>query len=230
MRKFLAPFLVVLLSGCSVWGGKTFQCPNSNADGATCMSARQLYEATHTTDRVSPNYRDGKPIDQAASVDASQGSDTAGSSSTIAGSSSSATQSKYSYLPPIPEADAPLPVRMPAKVMRIRIFPWEDGQRDLNTGGFVFTEIEGRQWTLGDEQVSRVQGNVISPLAMPKGSSPGAQNASPLSMPQSPAGARNQTPAQAAGVAAGQPSAASPSSGAKSQPLQQGSPTPLRTP
>jgi len=188
MLRIIAPgLLLVLLSGCSVWGGNSFQCPATNVDGATCMSARQLYEATHTTDRVSPNFRDGKPIDP---------SDRQPASVSATAASPSAQNLLNTYLPPLPDADAPLPVRTPAKVMRIRIFPWEDSQRDLNTGGFVFTEVEGRQWTLGDDQVSRVQANVITPLAMPKGARP-ASSSSPLSVP-TPTGRPAHTPAQAA--------------------------------
>lgn len=175
LRFITSASLVALLTGCSVWGGNTFQCPATNVDGATCMSARQVYEATHTTDRVAPNFKDGKPIEPADRQ--------AAASTTMVAAASPGTQNVLNtYLPPLPDADAPLPVRTPAKVMRIRIFPWEDSQRDLNTGGFVFTEVEGRQWTLGDDQVSRVQANVITPLAMPKGARP-PSSTSPLAMP-----------------------------------------------
>lgn len=177
LRLIASASLTVLVSGCSVWGGNSFQCPATNVDGATCMSARQVYEATHTTDRVAPNFKDGRPID---ATDRQAG---AGASGTTVAAASPSTQNLLNtYLPPLPDADAPLPVRTPAKVMRIRIFPWEDSQKDLNTGGFVFTEVEGRQWTLGDDQVSRVQANVITPLAMPKGARP-PSSTSPLSVP-----------------------------------------------
>jgi conjugal transfer pilus assembly protein TraV len=167
---------VIALAGCSVWGGNTFQCPGNSVDGATCMSARQLYEATHVTDNVAPNFRDGKPIDPSEKQMSAQG--------TTAVANAGTQSLLNTYLPPLPDADSPLPVRTPAKVMRIRIFPWEDNQRDLNTGGFVFTEVEGRAWTLGDDQVSRVQPNVITPLAMPKGAVQQSQFTSPLTMPQ----------------------------------------------
>lgn len=176
MHKFFGSIaLAVSLAGCSVWGGKSFQCPGNEMDGATCMSARQVYEATHVTDRVAPNYRDGKPI--------APGEQSASSSGSAPTSAAPQQALLNTYLPPLPEADAPLPVRTPAKVMRIRVFPWEDKERDLNTGGFVFTEIEGRTWTLGEDQVSRVQANVISPLAMPKGVAPIGQFGAPLATP-----------------------------------------------
>ena len=219
MFKTISSLSIALaLGGCSVWGGKTFQCPAGNVDGATCMSARQVYEATHVTDRVAPNFKDGKPIDPSEQVQSPTG--------TAVAAATAAQNLLNTYLPPLPDADSPLPVRTPAKVMRIRIFPWEDNQRDLNTGGFVFTEVEGRAWTLGDDQVSRVQPNVVTPLAMPKGSGQASQFSSPLALPL-PARANTSMPSQ-------QPSAAPagpPTAVVRAQQGQPNSgPTTLRTP
>jgi conjugal transfer pilus assembly protein TraV len=154
--KFLIlPVAAAVLAGCSAFGGKDkFDCPNTEV-GATCISARQVYEATHVSDRVQPGFKDGKPIEP-------KGDDTSPQALRLAALDGNGG---VTYRPPLPEVDTPLPVRMPAKIMRIRVFPWEDNGRDLNTGGYVYTEIEGRSWTIGEEQVSRVQGNVISPLA-----------------------------------------------------------------
>lgn len=215
-KTILAIVALSALSGCSVWGGKTFQCPGADTDGATCMSARQVYEATNVTDRVAPNYRDGKPIkpgeQRLPAVDA-EGHPVVSQQQSLLNT----------YLPPLPDADAPLPVRTPAKVMRIRIFPWEDRDRDLNAGGFVYTEIEGRQWTLGDDQVSRVQANVITPLAMPKNATPG-QFISPLNIPFQGARQRNVD-----APAAQSPSSLPRAAGAPGPSTQQ-APTQFRTP
>lgn len=219
MLRFIASASVVLLiTGCSVWGGNSFQCPATSVEGATCMSARQVYEATHVTDRVAPNFKDGKPLQPEDRLNQA-------SSDAVVVAAPSATQNLLNtYLPPLPDADAPLPVRTPAKVMRIRIFPWEDSQRDLNTGGFVFTEVEGRQWTLGDDQVSRVQANVVTPLAMPKGSRAPASN-SPLALP-APARAA-VPPSQAEPPPMNLPGQARPTGSHQQIP---GGPTTLRTP
>ncbi len=164
--SILSVLSVSILAGCSGYGGKDhFECPNTN-EGAACISARQIYAKTHVSDRVQPAFKDGKPIDKqedAAVQVASNGLN--------------------AYRPPLPEVDTPLPIRTPPKVMRIRVFPWEDNSRDLNTGGYVYTEVEGRQWTIGEEQVSRIQANVITPLAMPTRTTPNSSvNSSPLAM------------------------------------------------
>lgn len=41
------------------------------------------------------------------------------------------------------------PFRVPAQVMRIYISPWEDEKGDLHMGGFVFSEISARKWSVG---------------------------------------------------------------------------------
>jgi hypothetical protein len=43
----------------------------------------------------------------------------------------------------------PLALRLPAKVMRIWIAPWEDSRGDLHAPGYLYTEIEPRRWTIG---------------------------------------------------------------------------------
>ncbi len=184
LRRRFSIVTVVVLGGCSAFGNDTFHCP-ANVDGATCMSAREVYGATHVADRVSPNYKDGKPIGPHAAVTQSQasGRGLADYQTAAQASSDSPTPAVVDkYRPPLPEVDVPLPVRVPAKVMRIRIFPWEDNARDLNAGSVVFTEVEGRTWTLGEEQTSRVQANVIDPLSVPKAST-GTTYQTPLLAP-----------------------------------------------
>jgi hypothetical protein len=43
----------------------------------------------------------------------------------------------------------PLARRLPAKVMRIWIAPWEDSRGDLHAPGYLYTKIEPRRWTIG---------------------------------------------------------------------------------
>ena len=50
-------------------------------------------------------------------------------------------------VPPPPEG--PVPLRLPAQVMRIWIAPWEDSRGDLHAPGYLYTEIEPRRWSLG---------------------------------------------------------------------------------
>lgn len=187
IARLLALLSVVVLAGCSAFGGETFQCP-AQMDGSTCMSAREVYGQTHVADRVAPNYKDGKPIKP--THDPSAGAALRADGATGMDARGVSVAARDDYRPPLPEVDMPLPVRVPAKVMRIRIFPWEDSARDLNAGSVVFTEVEGRMWTLGEDQVSRVQANVTNPLAPPKGAAQSTSSAttyqSPLSAPIAP--------------------------------------------
>jgi conjugal transfer pilus assembly protein TraV len=50
-------------------------------------------------------------------------------------------------VPPRPEG--PVPLCVPAQVMRVWIAPWEDSRGDLHAPGYLYTEIEPRRWTLG---------------------------------------------------------------------------------
>jgi len=43
-----------------------------------------------------------------------------------------------------------IPLRTPARVMRIWIAPWEDSRGDLHAPGYLYTEIEPRHWALDD--------------------------------------------------------------------------------
>jgi len=173
----------LVLAGCNTLGQSQPDCPKNN-QGAACLSAREIFERTHVADSVQPNFKDGKEIKPSSS-----------NSDASAASSMQVVASASGHPPPPPEVDSPLPIRTPAKVMRIRIFPWEDNSRDLHSGGFVFTEVEGRTWSIGEEQVSRVQANVISPLTPPSRVT-GGTNLSPLNVTgaQAPATPGRQVP------------------------------------
>jgi hypothetical protein len=51
--------------------------------------------------------------------------------------------------PVLPRPEGPVPLRLPAQVMRVWIAPWEDSRGDLHAPGYLYTEIEPRRWTLG---------------------------------------------------------------------------------
>jgi conjugal transfer pilus assembly protein TraV len=60
-----------------------------------------------------------------------------------------------------PPAAGAVPLRSPARVMRIWIAPWEDSRGDLHAPGYLYTEIDPRRWTLDDRDD---QAPVIRPL------------------------------------------------------------------
>lgn len=121
-----------LLSGCSSLGlGNSDYGCSGMPDGVRCLSAREVYELTS-------NGAAPKSIETVA---------------TRIGSSSGSTQSDLETgmlsHPAIPRAEQSAPIRVPSRVMRIWIAPWEDERGDLNLPGYVFTEIEPRRWEVG---------------------------------------------------------------------------------
>ena len=68
-----------------------------------------------------------------------------------------------------PRAADPSALRVPARVMRIWIAPWEDSRGDLHAPGYLYTEIEPRRWALDarDEHTP-----VIRPLQIERRDAP----------------------------------------------------------
>ena len=52
--------------------------------------------------------------------------------------------------------EAKIPVRVPPKVIRIWIAPWEDADGDLHQPGYIFSEINDKRgrWAFGEKQVA----------------------------------------------------------------------------
>lgn len=63
----------------------------------------------------------------------------------------------------LPRSTDPLPLRLPAQIMRIWLAPWEDDHGDLHATGYVFTEIAPRTWTLA-EGPAPISHPVLKPL------------------------------------------------------------------
>jgi conjugal transfer pilus assembly protein TraV len=133
-----------ILQGCSFMGiGKSdFDC-KGGVDGVRCLSARQVYQATESSDYVKTK-------------DEKEDSDNKGQ--LISNGRSQTSQVA------VPRIDQPVPIRTQAKVMRIWMAPWEDDDGDLHADGFMYTEIESRRWNLGDRFKS--PGSAISPLSV----------------------------------------------------------------
>jgi len=134
MRRILVmgSCALVLLTGCAT-GKDKFGC-SGMPDGVQCKSAEDVYRQTEGDLSASPwdKARSGK-----------------------------SKRSKYSRKKPtvvikrsrtvvLPERHDPIPVRTPARVMRIWIAPWEDTEGNLHLASLVFTEIEKRRWVVGE--------------------------------------------------------------------------------
>jgi hypothetical protein len=77
----------------------------------------------------------------------------------------------------LPRAEDPMALRLPARVMRIWIAPWEDSRGDLHAPGYLYTEIESRRWTLGApaelERTALIRPLQIERRDAPKNTRPG---------------------------------------------------------
>ena len=135
--------VAVSVAGCANFGiGEAeYGCPGI-IGGVTCVSARDVYEATN--DRDSLRGDPTAPEDPEAKK---------GSAGEVTNTPAAAPElQRVSFRPVVPVMpDNPVPYRKPAVVMRIWVAPWEDAVGDLHMPGTVFTEVEGRKWQLGLE-------------------------------------------------------------------------------
>lgn len=153
--------LLMAAAACSTVGEKDFACPG-RPPGVRCMSATEVYGATHETDQVaatSPRALGDDPMRTRSRGAARQ---RANDSSSMTGHERHRTPAPSSgpaadaALPPTrtltPEVDKPIPIRTPAQVMRAWIAPWEDARGALHGGEYAFIEVESRRWTFGETQ------------------------------------------------------------------------------
>lgn len=170
VRLVLAAAALAALSGCASMGGydDEFSCPSA-PQGSPCMSAIDAYHASEN----------GLPVESSepASTNAQQSAGDGGfrgppgRTVPVAGGRAQpraqpdapaapvgAAQPLATVHPPAAPAlralDTPLPIRTPAKVMRIYIAPWVGQSGDLTMPTYVYTEIEPRRWTIGERSAS----------------------------------------------------------------------------
>ena len=116
----------------------------------------------------------------------------AGTGAKVTGSPSPTDKSKLSTSravatgPVLPRPEGPVPIRVPAQVMRIWIAPWEDTRGDLHAPGYVYTEIEPRRWTLGVPGAGTTE-RLVKPLQIERRDSARAADRSGRNSPRSPA-------------------------------------------
>lgn len=139
LRSWVFLLLPVLLAGCAL-GSSRYSC-KGRPGTPLCRSVTEVYEKTHTQEalvRLESDKDHDSPPPPPPSV-------------------------QISPRPTVPIED-PLPIRTPAKVMRIWIAPWEDEDGDLIASGYVYTEIEPRRWQVGIENGNLSTSRVLEPL------------------------------------------------------------------
>lgn len=141
----LAPLVLGACEGLTGFAGE-YSCPGKPG-GVACMSARDVYAATNDRDAL-------------VSLDGEQGDVTAGDVQTAA--VQSPPQAAFSAPSPLLD-DGRIPLRTPARVMRIWVASFEDSHGDLHMPGLVFTEIQPRRWQVG--QPHEAQRHTFQPLS-----------------------------------------------------------------
>lgn len=132
--------MLMVLSGCASLGvgEPEFGC-NGRPAGVRCISTGEAYEQSSHTDKLrSVNPETGEVIPGEANEN---------STPTKAPQVSGV---KDTTLKVVPLPSKPYPVRTPSRVIRVWIAPWVDKADNLHAGGYLFTEIEKRTWTLGE--------------------------------------------------------------------------------
>lgn len=128
----------ILLGACAT-GKSKYQCPIPN--GVSCKSVKQMYDITDASGEEglsdARNALQGKAGEReqrkrGKAPRSSRDDDGVIENPTVA----------------ILDPGDPLPLRVEAKVLRVLITPWEDARGDLHAGGYVFTEIETRRWSM----------------------------------------------------------------------------------
>ena len=209
IRLLLVVGVAIAISGCGslAVGEKRFGCKGHPSD-PLCLPASGVYDLTNGADGLQPPEweseradgaaSDAPPARPAASVQrrASSGgffgedAELFGATRTSVKSPSTpdaAPVDEPARSHPIaadedlllPRSRDPIPLRVPAQVMRIWLAPWEDENADLHASGYVFTEIAPRTWSLaaGPDRFSNA---LLKPLQVEQRATPsGGSSAQP---------------------------------------------------
>jgi len=159
MKNYMG-ITLLLLSGCASWGHPDYGC-SGLPDGITCIGTRDLYDATNGGEVPSTNS--GKQPDNRAEQEDQDDVHPAHPAETAQPPATDPVIDTFvtPYLP-----DRPVPVRTPARVMRIWVSTWEDVKSGaLIAPGYIYTEIEPRKWVIGHpERAANAYGRIFKPL------------------------------------------------------------------
>lgn len=168
--------VIALLSACASNPKPACGVPG----GTTCMSAKEVYFATENTDRVT-GYGAAYGNKRTKTETHPHTPPSTGTMGVmLEGQSLTLTDAGPAPIYPTEDSPAAVPVRAPAKVMRIWIAPFEDDAGDLVVAGHVFTEIQARRWTVGKHSPSKM--SVLLPLQVRNSTEP-ANAPAPVAAP-----------------------------------------------
>jgi len=139
-RLFGAVVLMTFLSGCAAlnpWEGD-YAC-KGYPEGVTCKSAREVYNLTNYREALSGQDEACKECGEPAEVEGAwqAAPETPESVSAVQG---------LGYF-------GPMPLRSPARIMRIWIAPWESVEGVLHLPTYLYAEVEERRWQIGESRM-----------------------------------------------------------------------------
>lgn len=179
------PVLLGLAACGAVPGTSTYSC--GLPEGVTCTSARNVYQLTNSGLPVTA--MPGQPTALEASAAASAGAaapiaapgPSPAAAPALPGQSPSDGWQTIALRPEDAGAAAVLPLRTPAKVLRVWIAPWEDDAGRLHVPGYTYAEIEPRRWSIGGSEPSSTAR--LQPLPAPSHPAPATPAPAPASIP-----------------------------------------------
>src|SRR5581483_2774934 len=147
-------FVLSLLTGLGARvGSSKYACPGM-PEGITCASAHEVYEITgRGTAAIKPSTRGRSQSDMPGPMQ------------------------RREFLPEM--SGGVIPLRTPAKVMRIWVGLWESESGDRHVPGLIYPEIEPRRWQAGLPAVKEPSDIILlEPRPVPATSQPKAPTGS----------------------------------------------------
>ena len=173
--RVLLPLAVIGLLGLGGCATTHFQCPTPT--GVACMSAPQIYGLTNAPGKAGIEAAEGDMRDSHGHLIHPKEHDGVVSTTDLTADAVNAQP-----VTPLPKPGDVIPIREPARVMRIWIAPWQDASGNLHMASRVYTEIAPRQWSVGIHADQAMQPHSFFPLQVTNGAAGSASqpsNASP---------------------------------------------------
>ena len=161
MKPLVIAVTCLTITGCSVFsvGNGDYACKGYDTEGVTCMSAREVYQATENTTSIkNSDFQNDDP--QSDHMEDREAQRHPARSATDGQPTTHQHRVAGQYI----QHTGPTPIRTPARVMRVWIDTYEDEQGDLHSPGLVYTEVQSRTWNIGKSVPKRAE--KIMPLGL----------------------------------------------------------------
>lgn len=138
---------LLAMTGCA--SSPKFQCPTPN--GVACMSVTEVYQATEYSADVHRSDVSGDGSIAVTETAPPAWMAPTGTPSVVEPSADLQIDDGSIVLTDEPIATVKNESLLSdARVVRVWVAPWEDTRGDLHLAGYVFSEVKGRRWRLGN--------------------------------------------------------------------------------